>query len=76
MFVLCNDNINSSRYFPTHKQSLGLVVNMGARKLIESISSIKSRDVILPVERSGLPAGLRLRVVAKPAKDTARPRLF
>ena len=76
MFVQCNDNMNSSRYFPTHKQSLGLAVNKGARKLIDCISSIKSLDVILPVERSGLRAGLPLRVVAKPAKDTARLRLF
>jgi hypothetical protein len=42
-----------------------------ARKLIDSISTIKSMDVILPVERSGLRTDLRLRVVAKPEKDTA-----
>ena len=43
-----------------------------ARKLIDSISTIKSMDVILPVERSGLRTDLRLRVVAKPEKDTAQ----
>jgi len=43
-----------------------------ARKLIDSISTIKSMDVILPIERSGLHTDLRLRVVAKPEKDTAQ----
>jgi transposase len=43
-----------------------------ARKLINSFSTIKSMDVILPVERSGLRTDLRLRVVAKPEKDTAQ----
>ncbi len=43
-----------------------------ARKLIDSISTIKSMDVILPVERSGQRTDLRLRVVAKPEKDTAQ----
>lgn len=43
-----------------------------ARRLIDSISTIKSMDVILPVERSGLRTDLRLRVVAKPEKDTAQ----
>ena len=43
-----------------------------ARKLIESISTIKSMDVILPIERSGERIDLRLRVVAKPEKETAQ----
>jgi len=42
-----------------------------ARKLIDAIASIKSMDVILPVERDALRLDLRLRVVAKPEKDTA-----
>ncbi len=43
-----------------------------ARNLIASISTIKSMDVLLPVERSGQRTNLRLRVVAKPEKDTAQ----
>lgn len=43
-----------------------------ARKLIESISTIKSMDVVLPVERAGQRTDLRLRVVAKPEKDIAQ----
>jgi len=43
-----------------------------ARKLIRSISEIKSMDVVLPVERGGQRTELRLRVVAKPEKDTAQ----
>lgn len=42
-----------------------------ARKLIASIASIKSMDVILPVERNAQRLAMRLRVVAKPEKDTA-----
>lgn len=42
-----------------------------ARKLIYAIASIKSMDVILPVERDAQRLDLRLRVVAKPEKDTA-----
>lgn len=43
-----------------------------ACKLIDSLSTIKSMDVILPVERSGQRTDLRLRVVAKPEGDTAQ----
>ncbi len=43
-----------------------------ARKLIDSVATIKSMDVILPVERAGQRANLRLRVVAKPNKETAQ----
>lgn len=43
-----------------------------ARKLIESISTIKGMDVVLPVEGAGQRTDLRLRVVAKPEKDTAQ----
>ena len=43
-----------------------------ARKLIESVSTIKSMDVILPVERAGTRTNLRLRVVAKPESDVAQ----
>ena len=43
-----------------------------ARKLIASISTLKSMDVVLPVERSGVRAELRLRVVAKPEGETAQ----
>jgi transposase len=43
-----------------------------ARKLIDSVATIKSMDVILPVERAGQRAELRLRVVAKPDKETAQ----
>lgn len=42
-----------------------------ARKLIAALASIKSMDVILPVERNAQRLDLRLRVVAKPEKDTA-----
>lgn len=42
-----------------------------ARKLIAAIASIKSMDVILPVERNAQRLDMRLRVVAKPEKDTA-----
>ena len=42
-----------------------------ARKLIAAMASIKSLDVILPVERNAQRLDLRLRVVAKPEKDTA-----
>ena len=41
-----------------------------ARKLIDAIASIKSMDVILPIERDAQRLDLRLRVVAKPEKDT------
>jgi len=43
-----------------------------ARKLIASIATIKSMDVILPVQRASQRIDLRLRVVAKPEKDTAQ----
>lgn len=43
-----------------------------ARKLIAAIATIKSMDVILPVERSGIRTNLRLRVVAKPEADAAQ----
>jgi transposase len=43
-----------------------------ARKLIDSVATIKSMDVILPVERAGQHTDLRLRVVAKPDKQTAQ----
>ena len=43
-----------------------------ARKLIESIATIKSMDVVLPVERAGHRTDLRLRVVAKPEGETAQ----
>lgn len=43
-----------------------------ACKLIEEIATIKSMDVILPVERGGVRADLRLRVVAKPEADAAQ----
>jgi len=43
-----------------------------ARKLIDSVATIKSMDVILPVERAGQRAELRLRVVAKPDQETAQ----
>ncbi|MFM8764159.1 MAG: hypothetical protein ACKOHM_03935 [Spartobacteria bacterium] len=43
-----------------------------ARKLISAISTIKSMDVLLPVERSQARHTLRLRVVAKPEKEVAQ----
>lgn len=43
-----------------------------ARKLIDSISTIKSMDVVLPVERAIVRTELRLRVVAKPEGETAQ----
>jgi len=43
-----------------------------ARKLIASIATIKSMDVILPVQRASQRIDLRLRVVAKPEKETAQ----
>jgi transposase len=43
-----------------------------ARKLIDSVATIKSMDVILPVERAGQRVDLRLRVVAKPDSQTAQ----
>lgn len=42
-----------------------------ARKLVAAMASIKSMDVILPVERNSQRINLRMRVVAKPEKDTA-----
>lgn len=42
-----------------------------ARKLIDAIATIKSMDVILPVQRQAQRLDLRLRVVAKPEKDAA-----
>jgi transposase len=42
-----------------------------ARKLVAAMASIKSMDVILPVERNSQRIDLHLRVVAKPEKDTA-----
>ena len=43
-----------------------------ARKLISAISTIKSMDVLLPVERNQERQTLRLRVVAKPEKEVAQ----
>jgi len=51
-----------------HAKGLGTC----ARKLIEAVSTIKSMDVILPVERAGIRAEMRLRVVAKPESDVAQ----
>ena len=42
-----------------------------ARKLIAALAAIKSMDIILPVARKAQRLDLRLRVVAKPEKDTA-----
>lgn len=43
-----------------------------ARKLIASIATIKSMDVILPIKRAQQHTQLRLRVVAKPEKETTQ----
>ena len=43
-----------------------------ARKLITSIATIKSMDVILPIKRGDQCSQLRLRVVAKPEKETTQ----
>jgi transposase len=43
-----------------------------ARKLIASVATIKSMDVILPIERAGQHFELRLRTVAKPDKEVAQ----
>jgi transposase len=51
-----------------HAKGLGTC----ARKLIEAVSTIKSMDVILPVERAGIRTEMRLRVVAKPESDVAQ----
>jgi hypothetical protein len=51
-----------------HAKGLGTC----ARKLIEAVSTIKSMDVILPVERAGIRTEMRLRVVAKPESNVAQ----
>ena len=43
-----------------------------ARKLVEEIATIKSMDVILPVQRDGQSAELRIRTVAQPEKAVAQ----
>lgn len=43
-----------------------------ARKLIDAMGTIKSMDVVLPVEREGQRTELRLRVVAKPEGEAAQ----
>jgi transposase len=43
-----------------------------ARKLIEEIATLKSMDVILPLERDRLQTELRLRLVAKPEPRVAQ----
>jgi transposase len=43
-----------------------------ARKLLGEIATIKSMDVVLPVQRGELEAELRLRVVAKPEPHVAQ----
>lgn len=43
-----------------------------ARQLIASMATIKSMDVILPIERAGEHMELRLRTVAKPDKEIAQ----
>jgi transposase len=43
-----------------------------ASKLIASVATIKSMDVILPIERAGNHFELRLRTVAKPDKEVAQ----
>jgi transposase len=43
-----------------------------ARKLVEEIATIKSMDVILPVQRDGQNAELRIRTVAQPEKAVAQ----
>lgn len=43
-----------------------------ARKLVSALSTIKSMDVLLPVQRSQERHTLRLRVVAKPEKEVAQ----
>jgi transposase len=42
-----------------------------ARKLIQSIATIRSMDVLVPVKRADQVVTLRLRTVAKPDKDVA-----
>jgi transposase len=42
-----------------------------ARKLVESIATIRSMDVVVPVKRGERVIDLRLRTVAKPDKDVA-----
>lgn len=43
-----------------------------ARPLVKAIATIKSMDVVLPVNRAGQHYSLRLRLVAKPEKDVAQ----
>ena len=43
-----------------------------ARQLIKEVASIKSVDVIVPVQRSGLRTELRLRVVTTPEPAAAQ----
>ena len=43
-----------------------------ARQLIKQIAGIKSVDVLVPIKRGGVPAELRLRVVATPEPATAQ----
>ena len=42
-----------------------------ARKLVAEISTIKSMDVVLPVQRGGQTAELRVRTVARPERRVA-----
>ena len=42
------------------------------RKLIEAVGTMKSMDVLLPVERGEVRTELRLRVVAKPEPPVAQ----
>jgi hypothetical protein len=43
-----------------------------ARQLIEAVGTIKSMDVLLPVQRGEVRTELRLRVVAKPEPPVAQ----
>jgi hypothetical protein len=50
-------------------QSKGLGNN--ARKLIESVATIRSMDVVVPVKRGGDLVEVRVRTVAKPEEEAA-----
>jgi hypothetical protein len=44
----------------------------GARKLLAEMATIKSMDVLLPIQRAETRTELRLRVVAKPEPHVAQ----
>ena len=67
--LVCFLNLAMWRSLEMWMQSKGL--GSCARKLIESVSTIRSMDVIVPVKRGDKVSKVRLRTVAKPDEDVS-----